>query len=274
MNSTLFYFSGTGNSYLLAQKLHQELPEYELVSIASLHSAHIISVDSESIGFVFPSYCQNVPEVVSEFIGKLHFTADKPYIFCWTNCGGVAGNTVRSFEKLLHIKKQQLAFGHVSYMPDNSIFYQTSPENQQRRFADADKKSKLIAQTVRKKFHKQEKKYPFKLSNFAQSKLLKFLMKYYIRVDDKKTMADKCSGCGKCIKTCPVQNMHKTDNQIIWGKNCVWCYACIHACPNGAIVFGRLNAENKRYVNPAVSAKDFIESNSNDEYRSLKAIYS
>jgi NAD-dependent dihydropyrimidine dehydrogenase PreA subunit len=48
---------------------------------------------------------------------------------------------------------------------------------------------------------------------------------------------DKCTGCGKCVDTCPV-NVYELENGKSVANNvseCVECCACIDACPSGAI---------------------------------------
>ena len=49
--------------------------------------------------------------------------------------------------------------------------------------------------------------------------------------------ADKCKGCGKCKKNCPMEAISGTVKQphVIDGEKCVNCGACVAACPFGAI---------------------------------------
>ena len=50
-------------------------------------------------------------------------------------------------------------------------------------------------------------------------------------------LADKCKGCGKCRKTCPMEAISGSPKQAhtIDPEKCVNCGACVAACPFGAI---------------------------------------
>ncbi len=50
-------------------------------------------------------------------------------------------------------------------------------------------------------------------------------------------LADKCKGCGKCRKTCPMEAISGSPKQVhtIDPEKCVNCGACVAACPFGAI---------------------------------------
>jgi ferredoxin len=53
-----------------------------------------------------------------------------------------------------------------------------------------------------------------------------------------KIDADKCTGCGTCVDSCPVGIYEmKNDKAAISGnvEDCVVCRACESSCPSGAI---------------------------------------
>ena len=93
--------------------------------------------------------------------------------------------------------------------------------------------------------------------NPVLSTLRFFRDEYIAHVVDKKCPAgvckhllsfsidrDKCIGCGKCAKNCPVDTIHKTDyvapghklaSYVIDASKCVKCGACMSGCKFGAI---------------------------------------
>ena len=52
-----------------------------------------------------------------------------------------------------------------------------------------------------------------------------------------KINASKCIRCGKCVKLCPMQNIHfdSTQKQVAADAQCTMCYRCVSQCPTQAI---------------------------------------
>ena len=52
-----------------------------------------------------------------------------------------------------------------------------------------------------------------------------------LRVDE-----DKCIGCGKCEKLCPMNNIKIVDKKVVQNNQCTMCYRCINNCPKQAMI--------------------------------------
>ena len=50
-----------------------------------------------------------------------------------------------------------------------------------------------------------------------------------------KIDTDKCIGCGKCEKLCPMKNISIKDQKAVSGDQCTMCYRCINKCSKQAI---------------------------------------
>ena len=46
---------------------------------------------------------------------------------------------------------------------------------------------------------------------------------------------DKCIGCGKCEKLCPMNNIKIVDKKVVQNNQCTMCYRCINNCPKQAM---------------------------------------
>ena len=58
---------------------------------------------------------------------------------------------------------------------------------------------------------------------------------------------DKCIGCGKCEKLCPLNNIKIVDKKPTWNNNCTHCMACIGNCPVDAIGYGKITDKKRPY---------------------------
>ena len=96
MKTTIYYFTGTGNTLSiakdLAQELSRELGDTELLPIASLIHQETIVADADAVGIAFPVYFLDMPGLVREFVKKLRFIG-KPYIFGLAACGERPGSS-------------------------------------------------------------------------------------------------------------------------------------------------------------------------------------
>ena len=67
-------------------------------------------------------------------------------------------------------------------------------------------------------------------------------------VKAKAFYADQtCTGCGKCVKVCPLNNVTMKNKKPVWEKHCTHCMACICYCPAEAIEYGRKSVGKPRY---------------------------
>ena len=46
---------------------------------------------------------------------------------------------------------------------------------------------------------------------------------------------DKCTGCGTCTDSCPVEAIKVNDQAVIDEEECIDCGTCVDECPEGAI---------------------------------------
>jgi len=57
------------------------------------------------------------------------------------------------------------------------------------------------------------------------------MQKIMVAIVDK----EKCTACGTCVDTCPVQAIKLDDKAVVDQDNCIDCGTCVDGCPEGAI---------------------------------------
>jgi hypothetical protein len=123
MKSTIFYFSGTGNSLYVAKKLAGSIGGCNIYSMAHSHPTEQIGGANEQIGFIFPSYYDNLPRIVQRFITDRQIHPET-YIFGIVTMGRPFGQSgsINMLQKTLGEKGLDLQYGQRVVMPRNYIY--------------------------------------------------------------------------------------------------------------------------------------------------------
>lgn len=100
MNTTIFYFSATGNSLNIARNIADKLGNCELIPIAKAIRNEKISTNTSRIGFIFPVFAWGMPRIVEEFVNKLNIN-NNAYIFAVASCVAIQGNTLKDLKNTL-----------------------------------------------------------------------------------------------------------------------------------------------------------------------------
>jgi ferredoxin len=259
MGTTIFYFTGTGNSMMIARDLAAQLGNgTEITSIPqAIHKEIVLS--SECIGFIMPVYFWGMPLMVEDFIKKLAMGKAK-YIFAVVTFGGKPGSTLYQIDDLLKQKGVELSAGFEIQLPENYIplYNLPSPAEQENQIKNGKIKIREIAEMIssRQKHEINQDSTGFiirilsVLFHKRSAKFHKDAAKFWV--------TEKCNDCGTCKLICPVQNIRLDDGRPRWGNKCEQCLACIHWCPTQAIEFGEKTLNRKRYRNPELRLQDII----------------
>ena len=240
------YFSGTGNSKYVAKRIADSLQEKLLCMNERIKSSDTGPVKTgEKLVVVVPTYAWRIPRVVSNWIGQTEFVGAKN-VWYLMSCGSGIGNA-DIYNRKLSEKKGLKHMGTAQIiMPENYIAMFNAP--------DVEKAKKIVAAAgpdISKAVLaiKHGEKLPSK-SGFGasfESGLVNDIF-YAAFVKAKAFYADQtCTGCGKCVKVCPLNNVTMKNKKPVWGKHCTHCMACICYCPAEAIEYGRKSVGKPRY---------------------------
>lgn len=253
----ILYFSGTGNSRYVAEKIGRAINEEVFNLFEKIRKKDVSPMYSDTPWIVVaPTYAWRIPRLLQQWLEKTALEGNKEIRFVMT-CGGSIGNAEKYLKKLSKIKGLNYRGCYPIVMPENYIALFSTPTKEQALeiIARAEKEIDLSAEFV-----KSGKAFP-PLSPVWRDKLSSGIINdlfYPMFVRAKKFYAtDRCISCGRCVKVCPLNNVLLENGRPIWGNECTHCMACICRCPTEAIEYGEHSKGLPRYTCPKqVSSAD------------------
>lgn len=255
MSSTIYWFSGTGNSLAVAKRIADALPDAEPVPIAE--AIHSPPPAAEVIGMVCPVYAWGPPALVARFIRKMKTSSDS-YIFAVMTFAGSQGGAPLLIRSMLQERGLDLHAAWGVKMPENypPLGSAPAPEKQVEINREADEKICQVVDELQSfpRGHYEVAGGIWKML----SKLAYPAFRYSLRrgADRRFCAGANCNGCGLCAEVCPVGDIEMVDDRPQWNGHCEQCFACFHWCPQQAVQFGR-SEKLRRYHHPDTTVADF-----------------
>lgn len=238
----IYYFSATGNTKLVCEKLAKQLEQRDMsVTLWAIEKTNPPSpLDYDCVGIAYPVHGFNAPEPIDKFAKTLPPTNDK-YLFVIKTGGEplhINDASSRHFLKILS-KKGYLFAGEYHYiMPYNIIF------------RHSDDMVALMRNAL-------EKRLPIDADHIARGEIIKKKIPLrarataaIVRIEHPamhiigrgfKVNYDKCLYCNKCVNRCPQQNIEIKNKKFEFKSYCIGCMRCAFDCPADAIKTGLLN---------------------------------
>lgn len=273
MKTTIYYFTGTGNSLSIARKLAGEIPGTEIKNIAACNESGSSSAPSGSgtnestirIGFVFPTYAYGLPRMVKEFAETVPIPGDA-YLFAVASNCGIPGPVLKQLDKILRKRGRRLHAGFAVLDPSSSLANDPEKDGVQKLMISASRGEKPAPSSSRideiAAAVLEERRQPLETSNrrtnFLGGLLYPLALKRFKTSGRDFHTDSSCSGCGICTQVCPRKNISIKDGIPVWGDDCELCHACIQWCPQSAIQYKELTYNRPRYRNSEVSPADMI----------------
>lgn len=246
----VIYFTGTGNSRFAASVLAEALGD-ETVDAGRLMRSGVALRRGSSRPWVFvcPTYSWQMPRVFADFIRRCSLEGCRDAYFLLT-CGGeigAAGKTARQLCQEMGLEYRG-TMGVV--MPDNYIvmFKAPSADKAARIIEKARPELQEAAELIRDGRSFPEKK-PGPIAKLKSGAINQGFYEYFIKADEFLA-TDKCVGCGKCVSSCPLNNIRLEEKRPVWGSKCTQCMACISLCPTEAVEYGKKTVGKLRYRCP------------------------
>lgn len=257
MTTTIYYFSATGNSLMVAKDLSEQLTDANMVKISKNNLSIVEDTQSDKIGFVFPIYYWGVPVIVKNFIKNL-LISKNAYVFAIATYGGMVGTPFSQIKKVLAKKGVKLFASFAVNMPGNcQLMLETASEEEQRKLLKDEKKQiQIIASSII-----SNQKVEFKTNAIMNSVYnLLYTLTFRPRAVGKNFWTDeRCTGCGLCSNVCPASNIVMYDGKPKWNRECESCLACMQWCPQKSIQYKKVTIKRGRYHNPNINVNEIIQ---------------
>jgi flavodoxin/ferredoxin len=261
MRTTIYYYTSTGNSLMLARTIGEQLGDTEILPIARFRKERT-SPKAARVGIIFPIHAWGPPRTVKEFIENLDL-ASVHYTFAIASCGGTAAGTLPLMRKTIRKNGGELHAGFIVRSPGYmaSSGEETSMIRMVRRFSgrlfptDHDRLPEIIESLKSEKRVSPERNALIgrMLGNFFHTKA----EVAFAGMDENYVVSESCAGCGNCGRICPRGNVALQDGKPAWHHDCDFCGACATWCTRSAIGFKGAPAAPRGH-NPQVVAADLI----------------
>ena len=255
LKNKIFYFTGTGNSLMVARAIGKALGDTEVSSVTRIQEEQ----DSyDIVGFVFPVYWGGLPQILLKSIPILKGVKAE-YIFAVETHAGGPGRALPQLKEELQKADLDLSAGFLLRMPSNYIVGYVAPSEHsiKRNLANADEAIREFVELIRNKSVILPSSIFSSFSGMPYS-YVQFLARVHVS-DQQYWVDDNCTECELCVRICPVHNIEMQENRPTWQHNCELCLACINWCPERAIQYGSGTETRGRYTNPRVTEQEMME---------------
>lgn len=248
-----YFFSGTGNTKYVTEKLCGKLEKSYRVSITELPAEIDLTVfkEADTVLIAFPIYGGAPPIPVRRFACKIkELAAGKEFIIVATQFM-FSGDGAASLGRALIKWGGKVNYAEHINMPNNisdTGFLKIKNGDELAPILEkADRRIEKFAEKILsgQKFRRGFGVLSHAVGYFSQRAL--FRKHEHEKLSKLTVDARKCIGCGACAKNCPMKNLYIENGKVRTRNQCALCYRCVNLCPRGAITLIGKNAPAVRY---------------------------
>jgi Formate hydrogenlyase subunit 6/NADH:ubiquinone oxidoreductase 23 kD subunit (chain I) len=234
--AVVFFFSGTGNTWWVADRIKKQLDakgiNADTVSVDALtpKKADWWIKTADLVLFGWPVHNSDMPGPMKRFVNSLPVVEKGKHIHIFCTQSAFSGDGAWHYHR--HFEEKGLIIDSAEHfiMPSNrngngsdrhfaAIMERCGKSVE--RYADRLLSGQAHIRGRRSGWMGGLQRAPYKI---AFGRLQK-----RVRID-----ADKCTGCGLCAQLCPAQNI-RMDGKAVPLDHCALCMRCVAFCPADAI---------------------------------------
>lgn len=245
---SIFYFSGTGNTQIIASRISKKFQEFGFESTVNIiEKTSSVSFDKDTmVGIGFPIASFVTYRVALDFIKKLPEVNGIP-VFGFCTMGGASLWGIIDEVRNILDRKGYKPIGFYEFRMPLNIFIKLPEKMNKSRIEKSFKKADHFVSTlVSGKIGWNKKLIGSKLIYLTGAAIFKLAdLKIHQKLLKVRVDHNRCVKCGICAEKCPVNNIQMQD-KIVIGDRCQYCFRCVAVCPEEA-TFGIVTIKNHHY---------------------------
>ena len=246
----IFYFSGTGNTWWVANHLAEELGKHHFQT--STHSIEQVSLEqvdhligqAQIVALGYPIYGSDAPLIMQDFIAALPKTIQAKPMLVFITQAAWSGDGAYFIRPEVESKGYTLRWAVHFNMPNNisldlgwvlnsflSLF-RAKPAAERNRI------EKIASRVAENRKWIMGRSPLFSLGWIQRIPFRKGIHQW--QTDAYQVDPEKCNACARCEQLCPVGNITMVDGLPQFADRCNLCLRCFNYCPQLAIeAFGK-----------------------------------
>ena len=243
----IFCFSGTGNSRYIARRAAEALREQVTDLNAKIKAGdHSPIQTGRDVIVITPTYAWRIPRIASDWLAQTELTGAERIWFVM-DCGSEIGNASQYNRRLAERKRLRYMGTAQIVMPENYIAMFDAPHAAEAREivqqAEPDIAGVIARLEAGQAFAAPRNTF---YDRFMSGPVNPVFYRFFVKAEAFQA-SSSCTGCGQCVRRCPMNNNRLENGKPVWGKECTHCMACICYCPAEAIEYGKKSLGKPRY---------------------------
>ncbi|MDD3831809.1 MAG: EFR1 family ferrodoxin [Clostridia bacterium] len=241
MNVLICYFSGTGNTELVAQMYARCLSNSCTVTLHDMTSSALPSLEGvDWVGIGYPIHAFNQPALVRNFVKSLPLNSThKVFIFKVSGEPLALNNASSTLIWRILRKKHTQLLGEIHLLMPYNIMFKHGDRLAKKMYLTT---SALVPINVEQLITGSAPTIRASLLAHLMRVLCSIELRGCRLIGKSFHTTSACTGCGKCARNCPLDNITITaKKEVKFNNKCNLCMRCVCNCPVDAINIGLLN---------------------------------
>lgn len=253
----IFYYSGTGNTRWLAERLGEATGErvIDITDVLDEPSATYRLAAEERLGFCFPVHGWRPPFLMRDFVRQLHMeNAEGHYVYAFATCGDDVGLAFEYLNRDLQAIGLRAHSVFSLIMPETHLFPLVNmldkPEVARQKKAAARETLQSLLPYIYNKVEGVRRVNESRWPRINSHVLGAYFLRRWVNDKPFRTDGARCRHCGLCARICQVKNIRQQGDalpQWLHNGRCTTCFSCYHHCPAHAIRFGHRVGRTQYY---------------------------